>query len=210
MEAGFIWAAEAANRFEEDRHFRLDPEHRNVRLTVEGRRLMRSLPKPSLMQPLGQVDLYEYVERAIQVNRDYQRDQKYIVKDGEIVIVDESTGRLAEGRKWRDGVHQAVEAKEGLPITLATTNSAQITVQQFFRLYHRLAGMTGTAVSAARELKQIYDLAVVPIPTHRPCLRAAMARSSFSHAGRQMARHRRGDARNAALRPARFDRHAVD
>jgi preprotein translocase subunit SecA len=131
---------------------------------------------------LGQVDLYEYVERAVQVERDYKRDQQYVVKDGEIVIVDESTGRLAEGRKWRDGVHQAVEAKEGLPITLATTNAAQITVQQFFRLYRQLAGMTGTALSAAGELRQIYKLSVVPIPTHRPCIRRQLPDQVFPNA----------------------------
>src|SRR5690606_26971810 len=127
--------------------------HAAVRLTVEGRRLMRSLTKPEAMQSLGQVEMYEYIERAIKVLREYRRDQQYIVKDGEVVIVDESTGRLAEGRKWWDGVHQAVEAKEGLAISLGTMNAAQITIQQFFRLYSRLAGMTGTAVSAAKELR---------------------------------------------------------
>lgn len=174
VEAGFPWAASVAGQFEENVHFRLELEHRAVRLTAEGRRLVRALAKPDVIKPLGQVDLYEYVERAVQVLRHYKRDQQYVVKDGEIVIVDESTGRLAEGRKWRDGVHQAVEAKEALPITLATTNAAQITVQQFFRLYRGLAGMTGTALSAARELKQIYKLSVVPIPTHRPSIRRQM------------------------------------
>ncbi len=182
VEAGFPWAAGVASQFEENLHFRLESEHRAVRLTAEGRRLVRSLPKPEVIKPLGQVDLYEYVERAVQVHRDYQRDQKYVVKDGEVVIVDESTGRLAEGRKWRDGVHQAVEAKEGLPITLATTNAAQITVQQFFRLYRQLAGMTGTALSAARELRQIYKLSVVPIPTHRPCIRRQLPDQLFQTA----------------------------
>ncbi len=170
-EAAFLWAAEIAPQFAEERHYQLEPKHRRARLTVEGRRLVRTLPKPEAMQPLGQVDLYEYVERGVQVLRDYHRDRQYVVQDGEIVIVDESTGLLAEGRKWRDGVHQAVEAKEGLRITLATTNAAQVTVQQFFRLYQHLAGMTGTAAPAAGELKQIYGLRVVPIPTHRPCLR---------------------------------------
>lgn len=170
-EAAFAWAAEMAERFQPESHFRVQPENRSVQLTAEGRRLMRSLSKPAAMQPLGQVELYEYVERAIKVLRDYRRDQQYIIQDGEIVIVDESTGRLAEGRKWRDGVHQAVEAKEGLKISLATTNAAQITVQQFFRLYRKLAGMTGTALPAAKELQRIYGNSVIPIPTHRPCQR---------------------------------------
>ncbi len=170
-ETAFQWAADVAEQFAEPEHFRFDPDSRAVRLTVAGRRLMRSLAKPEVMHPLGQVEIYEYLERAIKVLKDYHRDQQYIVQNGEVVIVDESTGRLAEGRKWRDGVHQAVEAKEGLTISLATTNAAQITVQQFFRLYPRLAGMTGTAVPAAREFQKVYGLKVVPIPTHRPCLR---------------------------------------
>ena len=170
-EAAFVWAADVASQFEAETHFRIPPEQGTARLTADGRRLVRSLPKPEPMKPLGQVELYEYAERAIQVFGNYHRDRQYIVQDGEIVIVDESTGRLAEGRKWRDGVHQAVEAKEGLSISLATTNAAQITVQQFFRLYRQLAGMTGTAVSAAGELKQVYGRSVVPIATHRPCRR---------------------------------------
>ena len=181
-EAAFQWAAEVAAQFKEPEHFRLDPDSRAVRLTVAGRRLMRSLSKPAAMHPLGQVEIYEYLERAIKVLHNYHRDQQYIVQGGEVVIVDESTGRLAEGRKWREGVHQAVEAKEGLSISLATTNAAQITVQQFFRLYRGLAGMTGTAVSAAREFQKVYGLKVVPIPTHRPCLRVKSPDQIFRRA----------------------------
>ncbi len=182
VEAAFGWAAESAEQFAEPEHFRLDPDNRTVRLTAAGRRWTRSLPKPPAMQPLGQVEIYEYIERAIKVLKDYRRDQQYIVQNGEVVIVDESTGRLAEGRKWRDGVHQAVEAKERLAITLATTNAAQITVQQFFRLYRGLAGMTGTAIPAAREFQKVYGLKVVPIPTHRPCQRLNMPDQVFRRA----------------------------
>ena len=98
--------------------------------------------------------IYEYIERAIKVDREFIRDRQYVVRDGEIVIVDEFTGRLAEGRKWRAGIHQAVEAKEGVEVTVATGQAARITVQDFFLRYDRLAGMTGTAIDSAGELQQ--------------------------------------------------------
>ena len=99
------------------------------------------------------------------------RDRQYVVRDGEVVIVDEFTGRLGEGRKWRAGIHQAVEAKEGVMVTFDTAQAARITIQDLFLRYARLAGMTGTASSNARELKKIYDTRVVPVPTNRPPIR---------------------------------------
>jgi preprotein translocase subunit SecA len=96
------------------------------------------------------------------------RDRQYVVRDGEIVIVDEFTGRLAEGRKWRAGLHQAVEAKEGVKITAETSQSARVTVQDFFLRYQHLAGMTGTAATSGRELLKIFSLRVLTIPTNRP------------------------------------------
>ena len=125
------------------------------------------------------------------------------------MIVDESTGRLAEGRKWRDGVHQAVEAKEGLTISLATTNAAQITVQQFFRLYPRLAGMTGTAVpGGSRISKDVWpegraDPHASPLPAR------AISRSSFSPGRRKMESGCPRSSKAAGPRPARIDRHTV-
>ena len=104
--------------------------------------------------------IYEHVERAIKVAREMFLDRQYVVRDGEIVIVDEFTGRLGEGRKWRAGIHQAVEAKEGVEITFATNQAARITVQDFFLRYNRLAGMTGTASTSAGELRKIYKCRV--------------------------------------------------
>jgi preprotein translocase subunit SecA len=115
--------------------------------------------------------IYEHVERAIKVAREMFLDRQYVVRDGEIVIVDEFTGRLGEGRKWRAGIHQAVGAKEGVEITFATNQAARITVQDFFLRYNRLAGMTGTAASSARELHKIYECRVIPVPTNRPPIR---------------------------------------
>ena len=134
---------------------------------------MRALPKPDLVRTMGLVDLYEYTERAVKVHREFLLDRQYVVRPGdkgvdEIVIVDEFTGRLAEGRKWRDGIHQAIEAKEGIEISVPTGQAARITVQDLFLRYPHLAGMTGTAATSARELRRIYRTPVIRVPTNRP------------------------------------------
>jgi preprotein translocase subunit SecA len=114
------------------------------------------------------------------VNRIYHLDEHYVVRDGEIVIVDEFTGRLGEGRKWRDGIHQAVEAKEGVEVTFATNQAARVTVQDYFLRFDQLGGMTGTAASARRELQNIYRCRFVPVPTHRPPKRVRMPTRLFA------------------------------
>lgn len=167
----FEWAAKVAKEFVEDVDFHYDHEKRSYHLTREGRHKARTLPKPPEMAAVGMYHIYEYVERAIRVEREFRRDRQYVVRDGEIVIVDEFTGRLAEGRKWRDGIHQAVEAKEGVKVTVQTGDAARITIQDFFLRFQHLAGMTGTAWDSARELRRIYKCHVVPIPTNRPCIR---------------------------------------
>lgn len=173
--ACFRWGSEMAPQFTEEEHFTYDPVKKTVELTAVGRELSRSLPKPADMATVGLPRVYEFIERAIRVARDYLRDRQYVIRDGEVVIVDEFTGRMAEGRKWRDGIHQAVEAKEGLKVSVGTGTAAQITVQELFSQYAQIAGMTGTAVSSAREFRQVYNLRVVPVPTNRVCRRVQMA-----------------------------------
>ena len=167
----YSWAAEVAPRFEEDEHYEYDHKEKRVDLTLEGRRLVRELPKPSATDKLPLSTIYEYVERSVKVGREMILDRHYVVRDGEIVIVDEFTGRLAEGRKWRAGIHQAVEAQEGVEVTFETNQAARITIQDLFLRYARLTGMTGTARSSARELRKIYKVHVVAIPTNRPPIR---------------------------------------
>jgi preprotein translocase subunit SecA len=167
----YRWSAKVAGEFEDEEHYDYDHEKQSVELTAEGRQLVRSLPKPPAMDSVGMFTIYEYIERAIKVNRAFTLDRQYVVRDGEIVIVDEYTGRLSEGRKWRDGIHQAIEAKEGVEVTVATGQAARVTVQDFFLRYEQLTGMTGTAVSSARELRKIYEVDVLPIPTNRPAIR---------------------------------------
>ncbi len=165
--ACYQWAAEVAFQFEEDEHYEYDHEKKTVELTFEGRHLTRKLEKPEEMGPVGLVDIYQYIERAIKVGKEFQLHQQYVVNDGEIVIVDEFTGRMAEGRKWSAGIHQSVEAKEGVEITVETGHAARVTVQDLFRRYEYLGGMTGTAATSARELKKIYETPVYTIPTNR-------------------------------------------
>ncbi|PKM01397.1 MAG: preprotein translocase subunit SecA, partial [Gammaproteobacteria bacterium HGW-Gammaproteobacteria-6] len=112
-----------------------------------------------------------HLNAALRANALYQRDVDYIVRDGEVIIVDEFTGRTLAGRRWSDGLHQAVEAKEGVPIQRENQTLASITFQNFFRMYSKLAGMTGTADTEAYEFQTIYGLEVVVIPTNRPMVR---------------------------------------
>lgn len=168
-QATYMWAAKYSPQFEMDEHYKYDHEKKKVELHPRGRQFVRSLPRPPEMDDVGLIDCYDFIERSIKVNREFHRDQHYVINDdGEIVIVDESTGRLAEGRKWRDGIHQSVEAKEGVQITVDTGQAARITVQDFFLRYRNLAGMTGTASTSAREFRKIYKSRVVCVPTNRP------------------------------------------
>jgi preprotein translocase subunit SecA len=178
----YRWSASVIGEFVEDDDYEYDHEKRTAELTREGRQKVRLLSKPGAMDTVGMVNIYQYVERAIMVDREYHFDRQYVVRDGEIVIVDEFTGRLAEGRKWRDGIHQAVEAKQGVEVTVATGQAARVTIQDFFLRYEHLAGMTGTAMGSARELRRIYRCHVLPIPTNRPAIRRRLPDQVFGGA----------------------------
>jgi preprotein translocase subunit SecA len=180
--AAYRWAAEAAPDFEENLHYDYDHKDRTVELTLEGRRLVREIKKPEDMDRIPLSSIYEHIERAVKVGREMILDRQYVVRDGEIVIVDEFTGRLGEGRKWRAGIHQAVEAKEGVKVTFPTSQAARITIQDFFLRYNRLAGMTGTASTSGRELHKIYKTRVIPVPTNRPPIRKALPSLVFGTA----------------------------
>src|SRR5262249_30875205 len=114
---------------------------------------------------------FEHIERAIFAHHRYRRDQHYMEDHGKIIIIDEFTGRRMPDRHWREGLHQAVEAKEGAPITFAADHAAQITYQSYFRLYKKLAGMTGTAAQNLWEIRRVYKIWVVCVPTNMPVIR---------------------------------------
>jgi preprotein translocase subunit SecA len=167
----YRWAAAIVDRFQESTEYRLEEPSQYPVLTGRGRRVARETPLPATLANTPLPDLYENIQRAIHVRQQYVRDRHYVVREGKIVIVDEYTGRLAEGRQWRAGLHQAIEAREGLEITVATGEAARITVQDLCLQYRRLCGMTGTVASSASELRKIYNLQSVGIPTHRPTRR---------------------------------------
>ena len=151
--------------------FTVDEKHRAVSLTVEGiARLEKTLGVKNLYGP-DNFDTVHFVENALRAHAIFQRDREYVVKDGEVVIVDEFTGRLMNGRRYSDGLHQAIEAKEGVNVERESVTYATITLQNYFRMYEKLAGMTGTAVTEAEEFWKIYKLEVVEIPTNQPMIR---------------------------------------
>ena len=126
---------------------------------------------PGLFSDAAHSDLAHRIVQALKAHRLYKRDIDYVVKDGEVIIVDEFTGRLMIGRRYSDGLHQAIEAKERVKVGRESQTLATITLQNYFRMYHKLAGMTGTAATEAEEFREIYGLQVVSIPTHRPMIR---------------------------------------
>ncbi|MCH8206934.1 MAG: preprotein translocase subunit SecA, partial [Chloroflexi bacterium] len=151
--------------------FTVDEKHRAVSLTVEGiARLERTLGVKNLYGP-DNFDIVHFVENALRAHAIFQRDREYVVKDDEVVIVDEFTGRLMHGRRYSDGLHQAIEAKEGVDVQRESVTYATITLQNYFRMYEKLAGMTGTAVTEAEEFWKIYKLEVVEVPTNKPMIR---------------------------------------
>jgi preprotein translocase subunit SecA len=120
------------------------------------------------------ISLMHHVYAALRAHVLYHKDQHYVVQNGEVIIVDEFTGRLMQGRRWSDGLHQAVEAKEGVNIQRENQTLASITFQNYFRMYKKLSGMTGTADTEAYEFQQIYGLETVIIPTNQPMIRKDM------------------------------------
>ncbi len=162
--------ARVAARLAENTDYVLEEKHRAVSLTEEGiEKAERLLGIRDLYT--GDADAIHYLDNAVKAKALYHRDKEYIVKDGEVVIIDEFTGRQMPGRRWSDGLHQAVEAKEDLKIQRETRTFATITIQNYFRMYTKLAGMTGTAATEAEELFKVYKLEVTTIPTHRPMVR---------------------------------------
>ena len=151
--------------------FKYDPAERKAELNASGRRKVQAVAGHSSFVTLTVDGLYEFVERALRGQIAYLKDRDYVISEGEIVIVDEFTGRMMPGRQWQDGLHQAIQAKERLEVTLETITAARVTVQDFFLRYKKLAGMTGTASSDAAELRRIYKVGVFKVPTNRVCRR---------------------------------------
>ncbi|QDU99019.1 preprotein translocase subunit SecA [Lignipirellula cremea] len=175
----YLLARQAAGRLEADRHFVLDPAASTLQLTQAGVELLAT---PEFASPRRGLDRpwRVYVEQALRADHLYRADVHYILREGEVQIVDQSTGRIFTDRSWRDGLQQAVQAKENLTITVESHSIARITRQRYFQLYDHLCGMTGTAQGSERELRDVYGLDVAVIPPHRPCQRRTLPLRLFT------------------------------
>jgi len=163
--------AQLARKLEKDKDYTVDEKLKNVVLTDGGARKAEKMLGIENIYGDGDIDYISYLIAALKAKELFRKDTEYIVKDGEVIIVDEFTGRLMYGRRYSDGIHQAIEAKEGLKIKQEAQTLATITLQNYFRMYQKLAGMTGTAATEADEFLKIYGLEVVVIPTNKPMIR---------------------------------------
>ncbi|HKA56181.1 MAG TPA: preprotein translocase subunit SecA, partial [Candidatus Binatia bacterium] len=158
-------------RLQRESDYTIDEKLRTTTLTEDGvAKVERILGIKNLYDP-GEIGTLHHVNQALRAHALFKRDVDYVIKDGEVIIVDEFTGRLMPGRRWSDGLHQAVEAKEGVRIREENQTLATITIQNYFRMYRKLAGMTGTADTEAQEFASTYNLDVVVVPTNRPMIR---------------------------------------
>ncbi len=158
-------------KLKKDVHYTVDEEHRTAKMNDEGISLVEKELGIDNLYDLKNVDLLHHANNALKAHAIFKKDVDYVVKDGQVQIVDEFTGRLMPGRRYSDGLHQALEAKEGVTIESENQTLAAITFQNYFRMYEKLSGMTGTAVTEAQEFLEIYGLEVVVIPTNMPMIR---------------------------------------
>ena len=165
----------------EEEDYTIDEEANAVMLTDAGVEKAERAFKLDNYADADNMALQHYVTQALKANYSMRRDKDYMVKDGEVIIVDEFTGRLMEGRRYSDGLHQAIEAKEGVKIARESKTLATITFQNYFRMYNKLSGMTGTALTEENEFREIYGLDVIVVPTHRPVQRVDNADLVFKN-----------------------------
>jgi preprotein translocase subunit SecA len=190
--AELITVMKAADRFAAGllagEHYEIDYRFKDVRINEAGRELVTAWCGQQAQGPFQRpVWMEGLVNQALQARHFFLRDRQYVVVKGEIVIVDESTGRMMPGRSWRLGLHQAVQAKEGVEITQPSETMARLSFQRFYRLFKRLSGITGTAAEATGEFWRVYGLPVLPIPPHRPNLRQTWGPRYFNTAAEKWA-----------------------
>lgn len=163
--------ARIASNLIEGEDYTVDEKHRSTAITAAGiEKVEKMIRVPNLYAP-EHLRLVHFLEESLRARALFKRDKDYVVKDGQVIIVDEFTGRLLHGRRYQGGLHQAIEAKEGVAVKEESRTYAKISIQNYFRMYKKLAGMTGTAQTSAEEFYKVYSLEVVSIPTHRPMIR---------------------------------------
>lgn len=169
-----------ADRLARDKHYTVDEKARTVAFTEEGIALIEDFLGIGDISSEENIGIEHYVKQAVKAKELMRRDVDYVVKDGQVLIVDEFTGRILPGRRFSDGLHQAIEAKEGVEVREESDTLATITVQNFFRMYKKLAGMTGTAATEESEFIEIYGMDVVSIPPNKPLIRTAIPDSIWA------------------------------
>ncbi len=162
-----------ARQLKKDVHFEVNEKDHSAHLTDEGVRRAEELAGVESFYTAGNMEWPHLIDNSLKAHHLYKRDVNYVIQNQEIVIVDEFTGRLMPGRNWSDGLHQAVEAKEGVPVKQENQTLATVTLQNYFKLYDKISGMTGTAMTEASEFWKIYQLDVISVPTNRPLQRAS-------------------------------------
>ncbi len=194
-----------------EQDYEIDEKMKTVVLTEEGiNKIEKILGMENIYEEKGMKYLH-YLEQALKAQTLFKKDKDYVVQNGEIIIVDEFTGRLMPGRRWSKGLHQAVEAKEGVNVKQESITLASITFQNYFRLYQKLAGMTGTAVTSAEEFDKVYKLEVVVIPTNRPLIRKALVDRVYkSEAGKFKALIKEIDQRHKLGQPMLIGTRSVE
>ncbi|QDT00183.1 preprotein translocase subunit SecA [Adhaeretor mobilis] len=163
----YVKADKIARQLKENEHFEVKEKEHTAHLTDDGVRAAEKIAGVESFYTAGNMQWPHLIDNALKAHHLYKRDVNYVVQDGKVVIVDEHTGRLMEGRQWSDGLHQAVESKEGVQIKEENQTLATITLQNFFKLYNKISGMTGTALTEAGEFWKIYELDVIGVPTNR-------------------------------------------
>ncbi len=171
----YLRFAQIAKSLKPEEHYTIDEKLKAVSLTDEGVVEIERILGVENVYEAGRIEDVHHIEQSLRAEAMYTLDKDYVVRDGEIIIVDEFTGRLMPGRRWSEGLHQAVEAKEKVEIKQESLTLATITFQNYFRLYKKLSGMTGTALTESEEFHKIYQLDVVTIPTHNPMVRKDLA-----------------------------------
>src|SRR5574344_1666719 len=167
----YVEADRTAKRLKEDKDFTVDAKTKNVSLTADGSKKVEKLCNIPNLYDLSNTVFVHHLNQALKANFGFKKDVDYVVSEGKVIIVDQFTGRLMYGREFSEGLHQAIEAKEGVEINNETKTMATITFQNLFRMYNKLAGMTGTAKTEAEEFRAIYNMYVIEIPTNMPVIR---------------------------------------
>ena len=171
----YIEANRAVKNLKEDEDYTVDLKTKSVSLTEEGSKKIEKILNIKNLYDIDNAGLVHYLNQALKANYAFAKDVDYVVSDGQVIIVDQFTGRLMQGRQYSDGLHQAIEAKEGVTINVETKTMATITFQNLFRMYNKLSGMTGTAKTEEEEFRNIYNMYVICIPTNKPVIREDLA-----------------------------------